>query len=59
VGEVTDLEVGDLIRLPTKEDGLAEFWVENVPAFLGPLGMSGKNLALKITSAAEPAAPSV
>ncbi|MCE5315128.1 MAG: FliM/FliN family flagellar motor switch protein [Armatimonadota bacterium] len=53
VGEVADLEIGDLIQLPTKEDGLAEFWIENVPAFLGPLGLFGKNLAVKIAAAAE------
>ena len=49
LGEVVDLEVGDLIRLPTKADGELEFWVENVAAFSGVLGMSGKNLAVKIS----------
>ncbi len=53
VEEVSDLEVGDLIKLPTKESGLAEFWVENIPTFVGPLGLSGKNLALKITEKAQ------
>lgn len=49
LGEVVDLEVGDLIRLPTKADGELEFWVENVAAFSGVLGVSGKNLAVQIS----------
>ncbi|MCE5198517.1 MAG: flagellar motor switch protein FliM [Armatimonadota bacterium] len=55
IGDVADLEVGDLIRLPTRENGNAEVWVENVPAFAGSLGLSGKNLAVKIAKTlAEP-----
>ncbi|MEN6356135.1 MAG: flagellar motor switch protein FliM [Armatimonadota bacterium] len=53
VEEVSELDIGDVITLPVKEDGLAELWIENVPAFLGPLGLSGKNLALKIAQVAE------
>jgi flagellar motor switch protein FliM len=53
VEEVSDLEIGDVITLPIKEDGLAEFWVENIPAFCGPLGLSGKNLAIKIANVVE------
>jgi len=49
LAEVVDLEVGDLIRLPTKAEGEAEIWVENVAAFRGSLGVSGKNLAVKIS----------
>lgn len=49
LGEVVDLEVGDLIKLPTKADGELEFWVENIPAFSGKLGISGKKLAVKIS----------
>lgn len=49
VSEVTSLEVGDLIRLPTKAEGPSELWVENIPAFRGSLGRSGKTLAVKIT----------
>lgn len=49
LGEVVDLEVGDLIRLPTKANGELEFWIENVAAFSGVLGVSGKNLAVKIS----------
>lgn len=47
--EVANLEVGDLIRLPTKSDGLTEFWVENVLAFGGSLGLSGKNLGIRLS----------
>lgn len=48
LGEVADLEVGDLIRLPTRQNGCAELWVGEVAAFAGVLGLSGKNIAIKI-----------
>ncbi|MCE5324622.1 FliM/FliN family flagellar motor switch protein [bacterium] len=54
VEEVSGLDVGDVIKLPIRENGTAEFWIENVPAFSGVLGLSGKNLALKISEVAEP-----
>ncbi len=46
--EIINLEVGDLIRLPTKTNGLAELCIENVPTYTGTMGLSGKNLAIKI-----------
>lgn len=55
VDEVTNLEVGDLIRLPVKQDGLSELWVGNVPVFRGTLGRSGRTLAIKITETLKPA----
>ncbi|MCL5104558.1 MAG: FliM/FliN family flagellar motor switch protein [Armatimonadetes bacterium] len=48
LGEIADLEVGDLIRLPTRQNGCAELWVGEVAAFAGVLGLSGKNIAIKI-----------
>lgn len=48
LGEVADLEVGDLIRLPTQQSGCAELWIGEVAAFAGVLGLSGKNIAIKI-----------
>jgi flagellar motor switch protein FliM len=57
VSEVTNLEVGDLIRLPVKAEGSSELWVENVPAFRGTLGRSGRTLALKITDSLKPPEP--
>lgn len=51
--DIVGLEEGDLIRLPTKSSGGLELWVEGVPAFTGSLGLSGKNLALKIIGPAE------
>jgi flagellar motor switch protein FliM len=53
IGEIADLEVGDLIRLPVRADGLAELWIENVRAFSGTLGRSGRNLALKVSEVIE------
>ena len=49
VEDISGLEVGDLIRLPVKTDHNAEFWIENVATFAGPLGRSGRNLAIKIS----------
>lgn len=46
--EVMDLDVGDVIGLPVKANGLAEVLVENVPAFAGVLGLSGSRLAIKL-----------
>lgn len=46
--EVANLEVGDLIRLPVKANGPSELWVENVAAYAGVLGRSGRNLAIKV-----------
>lgn len=50
LGEIADLEVGDVIKLPTKRDGNAELWVGNVATYGGTLGLSGKNLAIKINA---------
>jgi len=49
LGDVADLAVGDLIALPTKVDGNVELWIENVAAFAGTLGRSGKNLAVRVS----------
>jgi flagellar motor switch protein FliM len=49
VHEITNLEAGDVIRLPVKADGHTELWVGNVPAFRGTLGRSGRTLAIKIS----------
>lgn len=46
--DIVDLEVGDLLKLPTKADGELELWIENVAGFSGVLGLSGKNLAVKV-----------
>jgi len=46
--EVVNIEVGDLIKLPTKANGEVEMWVENVPTFAGTLGISDKKLAVRI-----------
>lgn len=46
--DIVNLEVGDLIRLPGNTNGSVELWMENVAAFTGTLGVSGKNLAIKI-----------
>lgn len=46
--EVVNLEIGDLIQLPTKTNGCAELGVGNVATFEGVLGMSGRNLAVKV-----------
>lgn len=51
VGEIADLQVGDLIQLPTKPNGEAELWIENVAGFAGVLGRSGEHLAMKISRA--------
>lgn len=47
-GEVADLEVGDLIKLPASEHTAAELWVANVAAFAGKPGVSGRKIAIKI-----------
>ncbi|MCX8052727.1 MAG: flagellar motor switch protein FliM [Armatimonadetes bacterium] len=49
LNDVANLEVGDLIRLPTKVSGLAELYVGDVATFAGVLGRSGRNLAVKIS----------
>ena len=49
VGEVTDLEVGDLIRLPVRSDGKAELWVENVACFSGFVGQAKNSVAMQIS----------
>jgi flagellar motor switch protein FliM len=54
VSEVTNLEVGDLIRLPVKAEAPAELCVENVTAFRGSLGRAGHTLALKISDRLSP-----
>lgn len=54
LSDVMDLEVGDVIGLSVKSDQDAELWVENVPAFTGSLGRSGKNLALKVSKIVVP-----
>ena len=48
LGDIAELEVGDLIRLPVRSDGCAERWVENVRAFAGTLGRAGRSLAIKV-----------
>ena len=49
LGEIVNLEIGDLICLPTKADGQVKIWIENVAAFEGDIGLSGKNLAFKVS----------
>ncbi len=49
LGEISDLQVGDIIQLPAKSGASAEVWVANSPAFAGVLGRSGKNLAVRIS----------
>jgi flagellar motor switch protein FliM len=53
MGELANLEPGDLIRLPTKAQGKLEFWIENVPAYKGTMGTIGGNVALRITDTLE------
>jgi len=48
LGELADLEVGDLIRLPVNEQSSAELWVGNVAAFAGKPGISGRKMAIKV-----------
>ncbi|MCX6343714.1 MAG: FliM/FliN family flagellar motor switch protein [Armatimonadetes bacterium] len=47
-GELADLEVGDLIKLPMNEQSTAEFWVGNVAAFRVSPGVAGNKVAIKI-----------
>lgn len=47
-GEVADLEVGDLIKLPMNELTDTELWVGNVPAFTGSPGVLGNKVAIRI-----------
>ncbi|MFQ3549953.1 MAG: flagellar motor switch protein FliM [Armatimonadota bacterium] len=47
--DIINLEVGDLIRLPTKSNGEVEVRVEDISAFCGILGSSDGNLAVQIT----------
>lgn len=47
--EVTELEVGDLVMLPIKSNALVELSVENIPAFAGVIGVSGQNLAVRVS----------
>ncbi len=47
-GELADLEVGDLIKLPMNEQSSAELWVGSVAAFRGSPGVSGNKVAIKI-----------
>jgi len=48
LGELADLEVGDLIKLPVNEHSSAELWVGNVAAFAGKPGISGRKMAIKV-----------
>lgn len=48
--DVLELQVGDVIKLANRATEPAEFWVENLPAFYGWVGTSGRNLALRIDS---------
>ncbi|MGQ9454403.1 MAG: flagellar motor switch protein FliM [Armatimonadota bacterium] len=49
LSDLMSLEVGDLIRLPIRQDSPTELWIDDVPSFAGTLGRSGRNLAIKIT----------
>ncbi len=53
--EVVNIEVGDLVRLPTRAGGEVEVWVENVPTFAGTLGVSNRKLAIRVTKSLEKA----
>lgn len=47
-GEIADLEIGDLIKLPVKSNNSTEFWVGNIAAFSSTPGVSGSKVAIKI-----------
>lgn len=49
LGDIADLEVGDLIKLSTKAGGPVEIHIENVNAFKGKLGVLNGNMAVQVT----------
>lgn len=51
--EIMELEIGDVIRLPVKSNGVAEVWVGDVPVFAGVPGLAGRSLAIKIAKRLE------
>lgn len=48
LGEIADLEVGDLIKLSAKASGPVELRIENVSAFQGKLGILNGNMAVQV-----------